>query len=102
MTKRFHMDKGRSKNLTASLVLCFYSFFIMFLTLNPSDNFDCLLALLLITFNKVVNNLDIFIFLEQPNRYTNWVVYLGTRCFQLTPERKKTTVFNARKISAHQ
>ena len=34
----------------------------MFLTLNPSDNFDCLLALFLLTFNKVVNNLDIYVF----------------------------------------
>ena len=37
MTERFHMGKGRPKNFTASLVLSFYSFFTMFLILNPSD-----------------------------------------------------------------
>ena len=37
ITERFHMDKEHSENLTASLVLCFYSFFTMFLTLNPSN-----------------------------------------------------------------
>ena len=37
MAERFHMDKWRSKNLTSSLVLCFYSYFTMFVTLNPSD-----------------------------------------------------------------
>ena len=49
--ERFHvdkiLDKRRSKNLTASLVLCFYAFFTMLLTLNPEailGNFHCLLA----------------------------------------------------------
>ena len=36
-SERFHMNKGHLKNLMASLVLWFYSFFTMFGSLSPSD-----------------------------------------------------------------
>ena len=87
MAKLFHMDKGRSKNLTASLGLCFYSFFTMFLTLNPSDfwQFPLLIGLIIDNHNNIVSNLDRFVFSEYPNRYPNWVPHLGTQRFQLTP-----------------
>ena len=33
--------------------------------------------------NNIVNNFDRFVFLEYPNRYSKWVVHLGTQHFQL-------------------
>ena len=71
MAERFHMDKVRSKNLTGSLVLCFYSFFTMFLTLNPIDfwQFSLFIGLIIDDLKKIVNNLDRFVF---------WSTQIGT------------------------
>ena len=80
------MDKERSKNLTASLALSIYSFFTMFLNLNPTDfwQFQLFIGLVIDNLNNIVNNLDRFVFLEYPNRHPNWVAHLGTQHFQLT------------------
>ena len=65
----------RSINLTPSLGLCFYSFFTMSLTLNPSDfwQFRFFIGLIIDNHNNIVNNLDRFVFSEYPNRYPNWL-----------------------------
>ena len=69
------MDKRRSKNLTASLGLSFYSFFTMFLTLNASDfwQFQLFIGLIIDNHNNIVNNLDRLVFSEYPK-----VPQLGT------------------------
>ena len=81
MTERFRMDEERFKILSTSLVLCFYSFFTMVLTLNLSNfwQFWLWVGLIIDNLNNIVNNLDSFCFLDYPNRYTNWVAYLGTQ-----------------------
>ena len=76
----------RVQKIKASLGLCFYSFFTMFLTLKPSNfwQFPLFIGLIIDNHNNIVNNLDRFVFSEYPNRYPNWVPHLGTQRFQLT------------------
>ena len=57
----------------------------MFLTLNPSDfwQFWLFIGLIIDIHNNTVNNLERFVILEYPNRYSNWVFHWGTQRFQV-------------------
>ena len=60
------MDKGRSKNLTTSLILVFSLFSTMLLALKPCDfwKFWLFIGLIIDDLNNIINNPDRFVFLE--------------------------------------
>ena len=66
---------------STSLVLCFYSFFTMFLTLNLSDfwQFWLFISLVIDNLKNIVNNLDRFVFLE----YTLFFIRTSKFCLRL-------------------
>ena len=80
------MNTRHSINFMTSLVLCFYLFFKMFLSLNLSSfvQFWLFIGLIIDNLNNIVNNFDRFAFLEYPNRYPNWVAHLAVQRFHLT------------------
>ena len=68
----------------------FMFLFIFYDVLNsePKCDFDwqfrLFIGLIIDNHNNIVNNLDRFVFSDNPNRYPNWVPHLGTQRFQLT------------------